>query len=159
MKRRRPLLAALATLALPLFLGAAPAAATPPPPSTAPAAADAQEFAALERFLSMDDAQLERIQRAITRLRAMTPAERAALHDRLHAFHRLPPGERARVRAGWRDERDQTDWPLMMHSLPEAERAAIQAELQSLEPAERATRKHELLELWRGNTSAPRSAQ
>ncbi|HLP08256.1 MAG TPA: DUF3106 domain-containing protein [Opitutaceae bacterium] len=156
MKHLQRLLLALAALLLPLALGATPVDASPAAPETP--ATEVQEFAALERFLSMDDAQLERIQRAIARLRAMTPAERAALHDRMHSFHRLPPGERARVRAGWRDERDQADWPRMMHALPDAERSAIQAELQSLEPADRATRKHELLEIWRGTTAAPRSA-
>ena len=102
----------------------------------------------------MDNAQLARVERAVARLRAMSPAERAALHERLSAFHRLPPAERNRVRAGWRDERDRADWPQMMHSLTPEQRAAVQAELQALDPADRATRKHELLDAWRAPPAA-----
>ncbi len=117
-------------------------------PNHARAAAN-DDLTALERFLDMDDAQLDRIQRAIAKVRAMSPEERAALHARLNAFRQLPEAQRERVRAGWRDDRDQADWPVMMRSLPEAERSAIQTEIQALSPTQRATRKHELLEVWR----------
>ncbi len=127
-------------------------------PNHACAAAN-DDFAALERFLDLNDEQLDRIQRAVARVRAMTPAERAALHTQLHAFRQLPEAQRERVRAGWRDGRDRTDWPVMMRSLPETERAAIQAEIQALASEERATRKHELLEAWRGGSPPAKTAE
>lgn len=107
------------------------------------------DFLALERFLDMGDEQLDRIQHAIARVRAMSPEERAALHAKLHTYRQLPAAQRERLRTGWRDERDQADWQQMMRSLPEAGRNAIQTELQTLAPAERAARKHQLLEAWR----------
>lgn len=111
-----------------------------------------EDLNALERFLDMSDEQLERIQQAIARVRAMSPEERTALHEKLHSFRQLPPAQRERLRAGWRDNRDQADWPAMMRSLPDAERAAIQTEIQALAPTERAARKHALLEQWRSGT-------
>lgn len=115
------------------------------------------DFPALERFLTLSDDQLDRIQKAVAKVRAMNPAERAALHAQLHAFRQLPEDKRQQVRAGWgwQNERDRDDWPAMMHSLPAAERAAIQTELQSLPPEGRPARKHELLEEWRRERRGP----
>ena len=115
------------------------------------------DFPALERFLTMDDEQLDRIQQAVAKVRAMTPAERAALHTQMHAFRQLPEAKREQMRAGWgwQSEQDRADWPSMMRSLPAAERAAIQSELQSLPPERRPARKHELLGKWRGAQNQP----
>ncbi len=115
------------------------------------------DFPALERFLTLSDDQLDSIQKAVAKVRAMSPAERAALHAQLHAFRQLPEAKRAQVRAGWgwQNERDRDDWPAMMRSLPVAERAAIHTELQSLPPEDRPARKHELLEEWRKAESTP----
>ena len=130
-----------------------------PPLAAAPAAGGKQnrgagpgdDFPALERFLTLSDEQLDRIQQAVAKVRAMSPAERAALHAQLHAFRQLPEAKRAQVRAGWgwQTEQDRVDWPPMMRSLPETERVRIQRELQSLPPEARAAHKHVLLEKWR----------
>lgn len=154
-RRVFPILLALAATGV-IRADAPPAGTASTPPScccggecTCATARDDDDFLALERFLDMRDEQLDRIQRAIARVRAMPPEERAALHARLHAFRQLPTGQRERLRAGWRDERDQADWQQMIRSLSAPQRDAIQAELQSLAPAERAARKHQLLEAWR----------
>lgn len=127
-----------------------------PPPHAGPRAhasvvAVGDDLAALDQFLAMDDAQLDQLQQAITRVRAMTPVERASLRARIVDYRQLPTEQREKVRAGWgwQSEADRNDWPLMMRSLPDAERSAIHTELQSLPPEQRATRKHTLLETWR----------
>jgi len=110
-----------------------------------------EDLAALDQFLAMEDAQLDQLQQAIARVRAMTPAERAGLRVQIAEYRRLPTEQREKVRAGWGwlTEADRNDWPQMMHSISDAERAAIQAEIQALPPEQRATRKHALLEAWR----------
>ena len=114
-------------------------------------ASPSEDFPALERFLTLSDEQLDRIQQAVAKVRAMSPAERAALHAQMQAFRQLPEAKREQVRAGWgwQNEQDRADWPSMMRSLPPSERAAIQAELQSLPPEHRSARKHALLNKWR----------
>lgn len=109
------------------------------------------ELAALDQFLTMDNAQLDQLQLAITRVRAMTPDERAKLRAHIADYRQLPVEQREKIRAGWgwQNDADRNDWPLMMHSLSEADSATIQTELQSLTPEQRTTRKHALLEAWR----------
>lgn len=154
---------------LTLFLSAAMAATGlmaqgGPPPHAGPrnhttGIAVSDDLAALDQFLAMDDAQLDQLQQAITRVRAMTPAERANLRARIADYRQLPAEQREKVRAGWgwQSDSDRNDWPLMMRSKPEAERSAIQAEIQSLPPEQRATRKHELLETWRATAEPPKT--
>lgn len=115
------------------------------------AAAVHDEFAALERFLSMDDAELEAMQQAIARVRAMTPEQRSALHAQLAAYRQLPEDRRAEVRAGWgwHDAKDRDDWRAMMRSKSSEDRSAVQRELLALPVEQRMTRKHEMLEAWR----------
>lgn len=129
-----------------------------PPPHAGPrnhttGIAVSDDLAALDQFLTMDDAQLDQLQQAITRVRSMTPAERASLRTRIADYRRLPVEQREKVRAGWGwlNEADRNDWPSMMRSLPEAERSAIQTEIQSLSPDQRATRKNTLLKAWRAS--------
>lgn len=120
--------------------------------SIAPSEAGEQaELAALERFLSMSDEELDQLQRAIARVRAMSPAERSALREKMLEFRRLPAAHREQVRLGWGwvSDEDRRDWPEWMRSRSDEERAAIQAELQQLPVEERAARKHVLLEAWR----------
>ncbi len=121
--------------------------------ATAPSAAtqSAEETAALEKFLSMNDAQLDQLQQAIAKVRAMSPAQRSALKAKMLSYRALPETERSRVREawGWVDDKDRGDWPQMMRSLSNEGRSAIQAEVQSLAPEKRASRKHEILEAWR----------
>lgn len=140
------------------ILAVTPSAAAPAPgehPNMVAGPGD--DFPALERFLTLSDEQLDRIQQAVAKVRAMSPAERAALHAQLHAFRQLPEAEREQVRAGWgwQNEQDRVDWPTMMRSLPAADRLQIQRELQSLPPESRAAHKHGLLEKWRPTRSGP----
>jgi len=111
----------------------------------------ADELGSLERFLLMSDEQLDQLQQAIARVRAMSPAERSALKEKLATYRSLPEHERNALRAGagWVSDQDRQDWPRMMHSLPETDRLALQAELQALPSGQRAARKHELLKTWR----------
>lgn len=117
-----------------------------------------EDLAALDQFLAMDDTKLDQLQQAIARVRAMTPAERSALRIRIAEYRRLPTDQREKVRAGWGwlSDADRNDWPLMMRSLSDAERTAIQAEIQALKPEQRAISKRELLEGWRaGRKTTP----
>jgi hypothetical protein len=109
------------------------------------------EFAALERFLSMSDAELDEMQRAIARVRAMTPEQREHMRAQIAAFHQLPAERREEIREGWgwHDARDRDDWRTMMRAKTTEERAAIQAELQVLPAEQRMARKRALLEAWR----------
>lgn len=131
-----------------------------PPPHAGqrlPAAAAADDLVALECFLSLSDTELDQLQQAIARVRAMTPAERAALREKTLAYRRLPAAERDTLRLGWGwlNEQDRTDWPKMMHSLPVAESEAIRKEVLGLPPEQRAARKHALLEDWRSRSKRP----
>ncbi|HEY0945741.1 MAG TPA: DUF3106 domain-containing protein [Opitutaceae bacterium] len=112
------------------------------------------DLAALDRFLSLSDAELDQLQQAIARVRAMTPAERAGLREKMLAYRRLPAGERENLRLGWGwlNEQDRSDWPAMMHALPPEEREAIRVQVLALPPEERAARKHALLEQWRSRS-------
>jgi len=99
----------------------------------------------------MSDEQLDQLQKAIIRVRGMTPEARKGLLKKMADYERLPAEQREQVRAGWGwlSDKDRSDWPLMMHARSEDERNTIQAEIQSLPPAQRAARKHALLEAWR----------
>ncbi|MBE2215758.1 MAG: DUF3106 domain-containing protein [Opitutaceae bacterium] len=121
------------------------------PHASRDAGAGDDEFAALERFLAMSDAELDEMQQAIARVRAMTPEQRAQLRAQIAAFHQLPAERRDEIRGGWgwHDARDRDDWRTMMHAKPPEERAAVQAELQALPADQRLARKRALLEAWR----------
>lgn len=124
----------------------------------ASAASDDPEFAALDRFLSMSDAELDAMQQAIARVRAMSPDERAKMRAEIAAFHQLPTERRDEIRAGWgwHDARDREDWRTMMHEKTPSERAQIQQEILNLPADERIARKHALLDAWRtARSTAP----
>ena len=57
-------------------------------------AAEIKELAAVEQFLGLSDLELEQMQQVIARIRAMTPAERAALRAEIEKFRQLPEGQR-----------------------------------------------------------------
>jgi len=109
------------------------------------------EFAALERFLAMSDVELDAMQQAIARVRAMTPEQRAQLRTHIAAFHQLPEERREEIRAGWgwHDAQDRDDWRTMMRARSSEERATVQRELLALPAEQRIARKHEMLEAWR----------
>lgn len=131
------------------------------PHASRDAAAGDDEFAALERFLAMSDAELDEMQQAIARVRAMTPGQRAQLRAQIAAYHQLPAERREEIRAGWgwHDARDRDDWRAMMRAKSPEERAAIQAELQALPADQRMARKHALLEAWRSRQPSGDKAQ
>lgn len=110
-----------------------------------------EDLAALERFLTLSDQQLDHLLQAITKVRAMSQEQRQAMKKQLLEYRSLPPEQREQVRKGWgwQSEQDRTDWPLMMHAKSEAERAWLQSEIQALAPEKRASRKHQILEDWR----------
>jgi hypothetical protein len=115
------------------------------------------DLAALDQFLSMSDAELDQLQSAIARVRAMSPAEREAFRQKMIAYRQLPEGERQQVqqRWGWQSEQDRSDWSIMMRSKTEPERSAIQADVQSQPSDQRAARKHAILETWRAANNQP----
>ncbi len=110
-----------------------------------------EDLVALDRFLTMNDAQLDQLQKAIEKVRSMTPTQRAVLKKQMLEYRKLPAEQRDQIRAGWgwQSEADRNDWPVMMRSKPEADRARVQAEIQALPPESRAAHKHDLLEQWR----------
>ncbi len=109
------------------------------------------DLAALEQFLAMDDASLDRMQQAITRVRSMSPSERAELRKRIAEYRNLPTSQREKIRTGWgwTDDNDRNDWPAMMRSLPDAERTAIQERLRNTPADQLPATKHEILEALR----------
>jgi len=106
------------------------------------------EMAAVEQFLALTDADLDQLQQVISRIRAMSPEERAELRKEIQNFRALPESERQQLRMGWgwMPKDLQEGWREMMHSVSPERRAAIQAELQSLDPGQRAERRRQLVE-------------
>lgn len=107
-----------------------------------------RELATLEQFLALDDAQLDQMQQAIARVRAMKPAERAQLRAKIDEFRRLPAGEREQLRRGWGHESSamRDGWREMMQSLDDAGRAELRRKLDGLSPDEKAELRRELVE-------------
>ena len=125
-------------------LRAADPAPAPPPPST-----DKEvELAALERFLDLPDEELDQMQQVIARIRAMSPAEKAALRKEMDQFRRLPDAQRRQLRQGWGAMEDgmQDAWRRMMQSAPAERRAEIQQKLQALPPEKKAEYRRQLTE-------------
>jgi hypothetical protein len=110
-----------------------------------------QELAALEQFLRLSDEQLDRIQQAVARVRAMSAEERKAHAEEIVRFRDLPPDERSRIRDrwGWQNARDRDDWRTMMQALSPEERQKVHEKMQSLPPGERTAYRVEILEQWR----------
>ena len=111
----------------------------------------ARDLAALERFLTMSDEELDRLQAALARIRAMSEEERRQFAGRVVEYRRLPRDERQREREGWgwREDRDREDWRRMMQDLDPTERRKVHESLQDLSPEERIERRMELIEKWR----------
>jgi len=107
-----------------------------------------QEMAALEHFLDLTDDDLDQMQRVIARIRAMKPAERAALRAEIERYRRLPENERHQLRLGWGGLSPQLQdaWRRMMQAATPARRAEIQQRLQALPPEQRAALRRELAE-------------
>ena len=119
------------------------------------AAADAKssspaphEMAAVEQFLELSDADLDQLQQVITRIRAMSVEERSELLKEIQKYRALPETEREQLRMGWgwMPKELQDAWREMMRSATPERREAIQKELQSLEPADRAAKRRQMVE-------------
>jgi hypothetical protein len=118
------------------------------PANTAAELPASREMAALEHFLDLTDDDLDQMQRVIARIRAMSPAERAALRLEVEKFRSLPAPQRHQLRLGWGalDERLQDGWRRMMQAATPERRAEIQARLQALPPEKKAAYRQELAE-------------
>lgn len=138
----------VASLALALFL--VPIPAQTPSASASPTPAAAAELAALEQFLSLSDAELAQMEQVIARLRAMTPAQRAALRTEIAAFRQLPEQQRQQIRQGWggMPAEIQDGWREMMQGATPERRAEIQARMQALAPDEKMRYRRELVEAY-----------
>lgn len=136
-----------------LLFAAFPLSAEEPAPPALPAA---QEMAVLEHFLELTDADLDQMQQVITRIRAMSPAERAALRQEIIKFRQLPATERQLLRQGWgaMDRRVQDGWRRMMHEASPERRAEIQALMQAAAPGEKNELRRRLVEEYLAGTNA-----
>lgn len=109
------------------------------------------DLVALERFLTMSDEELARLEAALARIRAMTEEERRQFAERVLEYRQLPQEERRRTREGWgrQDEVHREDWRRMMRDLTPAERREVHESLQDLSPQERVKQRLKLIEEWR----------
>lgn len=113
-------------------------------------AAPAPDLVNLERFLDLSDAELAQMADAIARVRALTPAQRAALKREIAAFRQLPEPQRQQIRQGWggMPPEIQAGWRDLMQNATPEEHAAIQSKLQSLSPEEKHTYRRTLVEAY-----------
>ncbi len=113
-----------------------PVAVAQPAPRSA---AELKELASVEQFLGLSDAELDQMQQVLARLRAMKPAERAALRVEIEKYRQLPEAQRQQLRQGWgwmpRDVQDA--WREMMQNATPERRAEVQQKLQAMTPDER----------------------
>ena len=114
-----------------------------------------KDLVAVEQFLQLDDEQLDQLIAALTRLRQMTPQQRAALATEVVKFRSLPEDQRRKIRDGWGGGRgqgrpaDPEAWREMMGSLTPQERLHIQQTLQATPPQERERFRQQVLADWR----------
>lgn len=129
-------------------------------PAVPPLRPAPQEMAALEHFLDLTDHDLDQMQRVIARIRAMNPAERAALRAEIEKFRRLPETERRQLRLGWGalDPDLQDAWRRMMQAASPERRSEIQRRLQALPPEKKAALRRELAEEFLRQEKSPGSA-
>ena len=121
------------------------------PPAAQEDELSARDLAALERFLTMSDEELDRLQAALGRIRAMSEEERRQFAGRVVEYRRLPRDARQREREGWgwQEGRDREDWRRMMQDLNPAERRQVHEALQDLSPEDRIENRLKLIEKWR----------
>jgi hypothetical protein len=134
----------------PLLFCAEPAAA----PARSPA--ELKELATVEQFLGLSDVELEQIQQVIARIRAMNPAERAALRTEIEKFRQLPEGQRQHLRQGWgwMPPEIQDAWREMMQAATPERRAEMQQKLQAMDPDARLAYRRQLVDEYLKNKAA-----
>ncbi|WP_414663559.1 DUF3106 domain-containing protein [Horticoccus sp. 23ND18S-11] len=117
---------------------------------------DVKEFAAVEQFLGLSDAELDQMQQVLARIRAMKPAERAALRAEMDKYRQLPEGQRQQLRQGWggMPREVQDAWREMMQGATPERRTEIQNRIQSLDPEARLNYRRQLTEEYLKNKAA-----
>jgi hypothetical protein len=107
-----------------------------------------REMASVEQFLSLSNSDLDQLQQVITRIRAMTPEQRAELRREINRYRDLPGPQREQLRMGWgwMPQEIQDGWREMMQNATLERRTAIQQQLQDLGPEEKAARRRQLVE-------------
>ena len=115
-------------------------------PSRTPA--EIKELAAVEQFLGLSDVELDQVQQVIARIRAMKPAERAALRTEIEKYRQLPEGKRQELRQGWgwMPREGQDAWREMMQSATAERRTEVQEKLQAMEPDARLAYRRQLVD-------------
>ncbi len=138
----------LVIIALASLWAPAQTAAAPPTPSAPAGSTPPAELAALEQFLGLSDAELAQMEQAIARIRAMTPAQRAAMREQIAAFRQLPEPQREQIRMGWgwMPPEIQAGWREMMQNATPERHREIQTKMQSLSPDEKMHYRRELVE-------------
>lgn len=116
-------------------------------PASRPAA-ELKELATVEQFLGLSDAELDQVQQVLARIRAMKPAERAALRAEVEKFRQLPENQRQQLRQGWgwMPTNIQDAWREMMQNATPERRTEVQTKIQSLSPDDRLTYRKQLAE-------------
>jgi len=129
--------------------GAEPAAAARP-------AAELKELASVEQFLGLSDVELDQMQQVLARIRAMKPAERAALRTEIDKYRQLPEGQRQQLRQGWgwMPREIQDAWREMMQGATPERRTEIQTKMQAMDPEARLTYRRQLTEEYLKNKAA-----
>lgn len=128
------------------------------PSATSRSPAELKELSAVEQFLGLTDAELDELQQVLARIRAMKPAERAALRAEIDKYRQLPEQQREQMRKGWgwmpRDVQDA--WREMMQGATPERRTEIQTKMQAMDPEARLNYRRQLVEEYLKSKDAPR---
>lgn len=110
--------------------------------------AELKELSAVEQFLGLNDAELDVLQQVLARIRAMKPAERAALRAEIDKYRKLPEQQREQMRRGWggMPREVQDAWREMMQGATPERRTEIQAKMQAMDPDARLGYRRQLVE-------------
>jgi hypothetical protein len=111
-------------------------------------AGELKELTSVEQFLGLSDAELDLMQQVLARIRAMSPAERAALRAEIEKYRQLPEGQRQQLRHGWgwMPREIQDAWREMMQNATPEQRTEIQTKIQAMDPEARLTYRRQLTE-------------
>lgn len=93
----------------------------------------------LQVFLSMSDAQLERMEKAIRDIREMTPEEKEALRRKLDEYTNLPKQQRDSMNKAWGqlDQKIKNAWRTYVDSLAQEELDELRRKMDSLSHSDR----------------------
>jgi hypothetical protein len=118
------------------------------PPATSRSPAELKELSAVEQFLGLSDAELDVLQQVLARIRAMKPAERAALQAEILKYRQLPEPQREEMRRGWgwMPREVQDAWREMMQGATAERRTEIQTKMQAMEPDARLSYRRQLVD-------------